>query len=158
MMDKNSSAQPRVPQSGGYYGNLMTKAEFYHHKTHRKQLTNLNLCCTIFYFIVLMSFVMMNKVGNVLTGLLGVTGSNSLITNVWIDYVLVILLTLGIQFLKSRVCAFTLFLYTGADCLFKYFNYHKIEGVWPLLVAGYLVTITFELYSAWKQYQKTGIA
>ena len=157
-MSSTNPMQSNGPQSGGYYGNLMSKTEFYRHPTHRKQLTNLNLCCTIFYFIVCMSVVMMNKVGNVLTGLLGVTGSSSLITNVWVDYILIILLTLGIQFFKSRVCAFALFLYTGADCLFKYFIYHRIEGVWPLLVAGYLVTITFELYSAWKQYQKTGIA
>ncbi len=93
-----------------------------------------------------------------ITGLLGVNGFWNMFAYAWIDYALVIALTLGIQFLKSRVCSFVLFIYTGADCLFKYFNYHKIEGVWPLLVAGYLVTITFELYSAWKQYQQTGIA
>ncbi len=157
-MGKKASFRPSTPQSGGYYGDLMTKAEFYRHASHRKQLVSLNMCCTVFYFIVIMSFVMMEKEGNVLTGLLGITGGKSLITNFMIDYVLMVMLTVGIQFWKSRICSFTLFLYTGADCLFKYFNYRKIEGVWPLLVAGYMVTITFELASAWKQYQKTGIA
>ena len=146
------------PQAGGFYGKLMSKQEFYRHPTHRKQLTNLNLCCTIFYFIVIMSYVMQNRVGNILTGLLGVTSSRNMFSNVWIDYILIVALTLGIQFFKSRVCSFVLFIYTGADCLFKYFIFHRIEGVWPLLVAGYLVTLTFELYSAWAQYQKTGIA
>ena len=149
--------RPGKPQSGGYYGTLVEKKEFYSHPMHRKQLLHLHLCCVIFYFIVLMSVFLPGHVTNMLTYILGVKMYLNMFPNVWLDYILVIVFAALIQLTKSRIVTSLLFAYTAIDCLYKYYSFQRIEGVWPLLVAGYMVTLTFELEKAWQQYKQTGI-
>ncbi len=146
------------PQAGGYYGKLMSKREFCHQTTHRKQLLHLHLCCLMFYFIVVMSVFLQNRIPNVLGKLFGVSEFLNLFQNIWVDHLIVILLVLVIEFTKSRIATSLLFAYTAIDCLYKYYTFHRIEGVWPLLVAGYMVTLAFELAKAYEQYKMTGIA
>ncbi|MCR4691631.1 MAG: hypothetical protein K5739_09835 [Lachnospiraceae bacterium] len=151
-------SQPRnMPQSGGYYGELMNRHEFFTQKQHRKQLTHLHFCCAAFYFIVLMSVFLPGHITNMFTYLLGVQKFLNLFSNEWIDYILVVGLALAIQLTKSRIACSLLFAYTAVDCLYKYYVFRRIEGVWPLLVAGYMVTLAFEMQKAWSQYQQTGI-
>ena len=157
MKDTAKRPMQAQPQVGGYHGNLMKKHEFFAHKMHKKQLLHLHLSCTVFYFIVLMSVFLPGHITNMFTYLLGVGKFLNMFPNVWIDYLLVILFAAFIQVSKSRIASVMLFAYTGVDCLYKYYNFHRIEGVWPLLVAGYLVTLTFEMNKAWHQYQNTGI-
>ena len=104
-----------------------------------------------------MSVFLPGHVTNMLTYILGVKMYLNMFPNVWLDYILVIVFAALIQLTKSRIVTSLLFAYTAIDCLYKYYSFQRIEGVWPLLVAGYMVTLTFELEKAWQQYKQTGI-
>ena len=157
-MSKKKNNSVHRPEAGGYYGKIVSKRDFYDLPAHHKQVRHIHLSCVVFYFIVVMSVMIPEHIVNFITNLVGVGKFLNMFPNVWIDYMLVIVLCLIIQFTKSRIASSILFAYTAVDCLYKYYTYHIIEGVWPLLVAGYMVTLTFELAKAYEQYKQTGIA
>lgn len=129
------------PYQNQTYGH--TKADFNHHPSIRKYNGNLIGACCILYFCAAITLIVnVLLYGNIFS---------------FVDFSIILGLTLGIHLAKSRVCAIILTCYAGINMLYMIITMGMLGG-WLIVVgAVYALIITFMYQNSWKRFQQTGI-
>ena len=133
------------PYQNPVYGQTMgrTRADFNHHPNCRKYTGNLTGACCLLYFCAAIT-LLVNTImsGNLLS---------------FVDFSIILGLTLGIHLGKSRVCAIILTCYAAINMIYMLIMFGTLGG-WLIAVgAVYALVITFMYQSSWKRFQQTGI-
>lgn len=116
----------------------LTKDQFYKHPNVAYARTQIRAAAIISYVVAGISLVF---------GGMGVI----------IDVLLIIGLGLGIQLLRSRVCAVILTVYGVWNTIWVTLSTGTLGGWWILLAGIYAIIYTFKYQGAWTEYQRTGV-
>lgn len=132
------------PYQNPPYGQMTgrTKADFKRHPNVRKYNGNLIGACCILYFCAGITLLVNTLLaGNIFS---------------FVDFSIILGLTLGIHLAKSRVCAIILTCYAGINMLYMLITFGT-PGGWLIVVGAiYALAITCTYQSSWKRFQQTG--
>ena len=131
---------PASQRNNGYQGGL-TKKQLIQYPAFSKERTNFTGAIIVGYLstFITFAFAMFSQQYSML-----------------VDVVLILGLTLGIQFKYSRVCSVILFVYSIINTIGGFISSGRFTGL--LIVAGgyCAVRASFSFAKAWKEYQETG--
>lgn len=138
----NMQNQYGMPQSMYAGTTRMTKKEFDQCESIKPIAKNIMASAIIAYVIGAISLVANVILGGNVFGIL--------------DVVIVVGLGLGIQFVKSRVCAVILGVYSVFNLIYMLVLTGRPGGWLIIICAVYAIMYTFKYQKAWNAYQQTG--
>ena len=119
----------------------MTKKEFYRSEDQKKNRKNIISCAITGYVIAVLGLVINLAVFDNPAGI--------------IDAILIIVTSIFIHTLQSRVAAVILAVYGIINMIVTSISMGRVAGRWILLVGVYAVVYTFRFQKAWKEYKES---
>ena len=119
----------------------MTRMEFLKTDAQRINRKNINSCAITGYVLAVISLIL----------------NIAVLDNPWaiIDSIFVVILSILIHTLQSRVAAIILAVYAVFNTITMTISYGRLSGWWMLVLGGYAVFYTFKFQKEWKAYKNS---
>lgn len=119
----------------------LSKKEFLNHPNLSKVKGNISYSSFTLYVCAAISLIVNLFAGNLF---------------IFVDVLLVVGLSLGVQLAQSRVCAILIFIYSFINMIYMKINTGYNVGRLIMIAAVYALIATFQFQSAWKKYKRNG--